>query len=244
MKTHYGVLWFNLIISFMMACSLNIYTESDLYLPVFFLYFASNLATFLDKYVTYRDEKLICEQYLSFICILLSAGMVLLYLFHTLGYLEIRFEPVCEEYQMQIRSVSKSFYTFNSDNITNRVFAIAFWIPVTYALLLLLAYLREEGYTLEIFKAIVTKKWKAVIGCILAAGALGGAAVGYCFYKYKKECEGYGSPQWAKYLVCVFIVTFVVELFFLMKCNKDILERGEAEEKKDGNDDKLEDKGA
>lgn len=231
MKTHYGVLWFNLIVSIIMAYSLNNFTELNLYLPVFFLYFSSNLAVFFEKYVSYRDMKYTWEQYFSCICIFLSGLMVLLYLFHTLNYLEIYFENVNNKYRMQIRSVPDSFYTFNSKDITNWVFAIALLvIPLTYVFLLIAAYLREEGYTLEILKNILKQKIRSVIVCFVISGSLGGLSAGYCLKKYEREYEGYGSPQWIKYLVCVFVLSFVIQLFFLVKRNKNIFEQSGTEE--------------
>lgn len=227
MKTNYGVLWLNLIISIIMAFSLNNFTELDLYLPVFFLYFASNIAAFFDKYVTYKEMKQVWEECISVGCIVLSAVMVLLYLFHTLNYLEIYFEIIHNEYRMQVRAVPNSFYTFNSKDITMYVFITAIFIPVSYAVLLIAAYLREEGYTLDILKNIVMKKKRSVICCVLTSGVLGGLGVCFCLNKYKRKCEGYGSPQWIKYFVIIFIISILFEFFILMKRNKDIFEQKE-----------------
>lgn len=53
-STNYIMLFFVAIINIFMALSLNSFSSSDAFLPALFLYFISNLATFLEKINTYE----------------------------------------------------------------------------------------------------------------------------------------------------------------------------------------------
>lgn len=225
MKTHYEVLLISAVINFIMACSLNSFTDSTLYMPVLFLYFLSNLATFIDKYVVYKDMKQNEEQYVSLICIILSAIMIFLYISDSLDFLEIYFKKECGKYHMFMQGVPNSFYTFNSIDITAFVFIIAVIMPAAYILLCVASLLREYGYTVEILKNIFIKKLRTIVLLCFVSGVLGMVGCMYCYYRYQRKFEGFGTPQYAKYFAFAFILSLSVEMFFLIKRNKNIIEQ-------------------
>lgn len=230
MKTHYGVLLISAVINFIMACSLNSFSDSTLYMPVLFLYFLSNLATFIDKYVTYKDMKQNEEQCVSLICIILSAIMIFIYISDSLNFLEIYFKEECGKYHMLMQGVPNSFYTFNSIDITAFVFIIAVVMPGAYVLLCVASWLRELGYTIEILKNILIKKVWTILNLCGVSVLLGIAGCVYCHYKYQRECEGFGKPQYAKYFAAFFVISLIIEMIILIKRNKDILEKKGQEE--------------
>ena len=202
MKTHYWVLMFNVIINIIMACSLNSFSNSTLYLPVFFLYFLSNLAVFIEKYVSYKDRNQWIEQMISGVCVFLSGAMVFLYI-------------------------------SNSINITAWVFGIAFIMPIAYGLLIIAAYFREMGYSLEMIGVILLKKKRTIFFLALTSVILGGLGSVHCHFKYIRKCEGYGSPQYFKYFGLIFIISLIFELCILVRCNKGIYEQTVQEKEKE-----------
>ncbi len=231
MKTHYGVLLISAVINFIMACSLNSFSDSTLYMPVLFLYFLSNLATFIDKYVTYKDMKQNEEQCVSLICIILSAIMIFLYISDSLNFLEIYFKEEFGKFHMLMQGVPNSFYTFNSVDITAFVFIIAVVMPAAYVLLCVASWLRELGYTIEILKNILIKKVWTILNLCGVSVLLGITGCVYCHYKYQRECEGFGKPQYVRYFVAIFVISLIIEMIILIKRNKDILEEKVPEDK-------------
>lgn len=231
MKTHYWVLWLACIINFIMALSLNSFSNSAIYLPALFLYFLSNLSTFIERFVSYRDSNLLMEQGVSFVCCILSGVMVFLYVANSLNFWDIQFKEDCGIYHILIQGVAHSFFTFNSMDITMEIFVAAFIMPAAYVALCVAPYLRNRGYTIKIIRNILVEKiWNVVtlIGISVGIGILSRVV---CDYKYKKEYEGYGTPQYSKYFIVFFVVSLFVGLILLIRYNKDTLEKTEQEGK-------------
>ena len=224
MKTNYGLLLFNFVISVFMLFSLNSFSTSEMYLPALFLYFLSNVAAFIDKYIYYKELNYSLEKLASAICFLSSVAMVCLYIFNSLDFIEITFQNSCGTYHMLVQGVPNSFVTFNSINITCLTLIFAVLAPVTYLFFCTTAYLRERGYTLQkIIKIISNHKIKTTLVFVgfIVSGLIG---VLICHRKSINVCNGLGEPQYLKYFISFFFLTvFIFSLFFftLYKDNED-----------------------
>lgn len=222
MKTNYGLLLFSFIISVFSLLSLNGFSTSTMYLPALFLYFLSNIAAFIDKFVYYRDLELRAEQWVSLTGFLASIGMICIYISDSLGFAKITFHNVCGTYRMLIQGVPNSFFTFNSVDITYITLIAATCIPIAYLFFCIAAYLREKGFTKDKMKSIICKNKIKTLLISFASIAFGLIGMQYCYYKYQSKYEGFGEPQYLKYflvfwILFVFIFSF---LFFTLYNNK------------------------
>ncbi len=229
MKTHYGVLIFLCIINFIMACSLNSVTEPLQYMSVLFLYFLSNLASFVERFVSYNDAKQHAEKIISAICIGISALVILIYVMDLLNCIKIEFQETNGLYHVLMQGAENSLVTFESFEITEYIVILALFMPASYILFCVIANLRESKYTMESIKQIiVNNKWK--VGVIFAIAVVSGIiSRGVCNYRYQRKYEGYGSPQYLKYFLAFFGVVFISGMVILIKYNKDILEHDQVE---------------
>lgn len=221
MKANYSILLLNFIISVFMFLSLNSFSDSTAYLPVLFLYFSSNIATFIDKYIYYKEIDLFLEKFISLICSLLCIAMVCIYISDSLGFTRITFHNVSGIYRMLIQGVPNSFFTFNSIDITLPTFFIAASIPLTYLFYCASSYLREIGLTRTKVIRIFTNNKKKTLFLIFLSLILGQFGVCLCHYKYQISYEGFGEPQYLKYLLAFSLIPLFMSLYILLVCNKD-----------------------
>ena len=231
MKTHYWVLVFLCIINFIMACSLNSVTEPLQYKSALFLYFLSNLASFVERYVSYKDAEQRVEKIISEICFGISTLVILIYIMDLVNCIEIAFQEDNGLYHVLIQGAENSLIAFDSFEITEYIVILALVIPISYILFCVIANLRESKYTMESIKQIVViNKWK--VGVISAIALVSGIVSRWvCNYRYQRKYEGYGSPQYLKYFLFFFGVVFVLGMVILIKFNKDILEHKQLEKK-------------
>lgn len=226
MKANYTVLILTFVINIFMALSLNSFTSPALYLPMMFLYFLSGLAAFLDKISFYKSTKQKPEEYISWFCFLICFLGVCFYTANSLGFIEIAFQCNCGTYKVLMQGVQNSFFTFGSINVTPVIFILILIIPFAYLVLCLVSYLRERGLTTRKVIYICKSKRLRLIGVISLSVLAGFAGMIACYLKYHNSASNYGSPQYCKYFVIVFIsVLFILGTrFFLRHKNDDLLQ--------------------
>lgn len=231
MKTHYRVLVFLCVINFIMACSLNSVTEPLQYMSTLFLYFLSNFASFVERYVSYKDEEQRVEEIISGICITISALAILIYIMDLVNCIEIAFQEDNGLYHVLMQGAENSLITFDSFEITEFIVILALVMPASYILFCVIANLRDSKYTMKSIKQIVVNnKWEVIVVSVIAL-VFGMASRWVCNYRYQRKYEGYGSPQYLKYFLAFSGVAFILGMIILIKCNKDILEHEQLEKK-------------
>lgn len=231
MKTHYRVLVFLCVINFIMACSLNSVTEPLQYMSTLFLYFLSNFASFVERYVSYKDEEQRVEEIISGICITISALAILIYIMDLVNCIEIAFQEDNGLYHVLMQGAENSLITFDSFEITEFIVILALVMPASYILFCVIANLRDSKYTMKSIKQIVVNnKWEVIVVSVIAL-VFGMASRWVCNYRYQRKYEGYGSPQYLKYFLVFSGVAFILGMIILIKCNKDILEHEQLEKK-------------
>lgn len=219
MNPDYKILFFNFIISIFMALSLNSFVSSNVFLSALFLYFISSLATFLDKAMYYRDNQLHTEKMISIFVFLVCLITLCFYAAYALNFIEIRF--VLENtYQILMQGIDKSFFTFNSINITPITISFVATIPLSSLSLFLISYLRHYGYT----KAYLFNTLKGnrilcttVVILSLLCGLLGRYI---CHVKFSLYSKGYGTPQYHKYFFVFFFLCFVLSFLIFAAWKK------------------------
>lgn len=77
MHTNYKIQFFTFIINILMALSLNSFSSSSVFLPALFLYFISNLASFLDKAWYYNENGFGTPQYHRYFFALGTAALII-----------------------------------------------------------------------------------------------------------------------------------------------------------------------
>ena len=232
MRTNYTVLILSFVINIFMALSLNSFTSPTLYLPMMFLYFLSGLAAFLDKISFYKSTKQKPEEWISWFCFLICFLCVCLYTANSLGFIEIAFQCNCGTYNVLIQGVPNSFFTFNSINVTHAIFIFAFILPFAYLALCLVSYLRERGLTIDKVIYICKNQKLRLIGVITLSVFAGFLGILVCYLKYCNSASDYGSPQYCKYFIIVFILVLLILgiRFFLRHKNDDLLQRQHPED--------------
>lgn len=210
MKTNYSLLIFNFVISIFMLLSLNSFSTSTMYLPALFLYFSSSIATFIDKYIYYRDLDFFTEKQFSLFCLIVSVAMICTYLSDSLGFVKITFQNVCGTYHMLIQGVPNSFFTFNSINITYPTLFASALLPISYLFFCISAHLREKGFTKDKIKSIVCKNKLKTFLVFIASIVSGLIGMQHCYYKFQHKYEGFGEPQYPKYFIAFWLLFILI----------------------------------
>lgn len=212
---NYMMLMFVAIINFFMAMSLNGFYSTDLFLPALFLYFISNLASFLEKKSSYKRCASHIEQLISSICFYISLFMVCGYLAYELHFINLNFQKANEVYHILIQGIPDSFITFSSLDVTILVIISIWIIPFSSVLLVIIPWLRSRGITTELVKIIVEHNKTRCI--VISAASCGCGALGIlvCRIKYDLLQSQIGTPQYFKYFI-VSSATMALLLFTLL----------------------------
>lgn len=221
MKTNYEVLLLTFIINIFMALSLNSFTSPTLYLPMMFLYFLSGLAAFIDKIEFYKSAGQKFEKRISYISFLICLLGACLYIAYSLGFIEINFQCDNGTYKVLMQGVPNSFFTFNSINITPIIFSFVFILPFAYLALCLVSYLREQGFTMKKVKDILLNHKKTSFLPLLLSVFMGVSGVIFCHVKYHLGNHQYGLPQYQKYFIALFILSFCFSYLLYFLCHKN-----------------------
>lgn len=218
MKTNYSALIATIIISIFMALSLNSFSSSKLYLSAMFLYFLSGLATFIDKIIFYKYLGYKTEKHVSWICLCICSIIICLYIADSLNYIEIVFK--CDDgiYKVLMQGVQKSFFTFNSINITPFIFIFAFTIPIFYLIIFIISCLRDKNITGEFIFATLKNNKLYFIIYLLFSIISGIVGIWICRLKYMHSSHEYGYPQYYKYFLLFFTLSISIS-YILLFCH-------------------------
>lgn len=213
---NYIMLIFVAIINIFMALSLNSFSSSESFLPALFLYFVSNLATFLEKVNTYEQIASRPERFISFCGLIISLLIVCCYLANVLHFIDINFQKPCDTYKILVLGKPDTFFTFPSIDVTYFVFICIASIPFFSILLALIPFLRNKGYTYEIIKNILTYNLKTCLLNLIISICSGFLGLLYCHLKACYADNTWGHPQYIKYYLVAFALALFVSFFILI----------------------------
>lgn len=216
-STNYIMLFFVAIINIFMALSLNSFSSSDAFLPALFLYFISNLATFLEKINTYEHIASKIERHICYLGFIVSLFVVCCYLANVLHFIDINFQKRHDAtYRILIQGRPDTFLTFTSIDVTSIMFIFIGCIPFLSILLSIIPFLRNQGFTLNILKSILKGNLKACyINIIISVlGGIIGAII--CHIKYYYSDTHLGNPQYIKYIISFFTVSILISFSILI----------------------------
>lgn len=208
------------IINFFMAMSLNSFLSTDSFMPALFLYFISNLATFLEKIYVYDKAEARYERAISYICFSICLFLVCGYLTYALHFMNLNFQKNNEVYRILIQGIPDSFFTFSSIDVTGIVLICVWVMPAASFLLVLIPWLRDKGFSGKIIWSIVKQNKGKCISILIGSFLLGFTGVLFCYLKSYYAKDTLGSPQYLKYYLFTTLFSMILLFSILLFSNR------------------------
>lgn len=216
MHTNYKIQFFTFIINIFMALSLNSFSSLSVFLPALFLYFISNLASFLDKAWYYNENGFRCEKIISFIGFIICLIFACFYVAHTLNFIEIVFCMSNNNYKILMQGISNSFFTFHSVDITLVITIFVLFMPVASLLLCIIPFLSCHGYTKTNLFNILKENKRIVRINIFFSIVIGLIGILICFIKSSIFSNGFGTPQYHRYFFALGTAALIISFSLLI----------------------------